>query len=57
MNCKICHRKANIHWVNEGDLCSNCFTEKYTKEYGVSEKDKRIEENFEKTSKKAESED
>lgn len=48
-NCIVCNRKANIHWVDYGHYCANCFDLKYRKEIGVSEKDETINKNFEKS--------
>lgn len=46
MDCIVCGRKVNVHWLGEGDYCSEHFKEVKIKHHGVSEKEKRIEENW-----------
>lgn len=56
MNCKLCGRTANLHWLGKGDLCSRHFNEEYLKENGSDEKSEKINKNFhEKNSVKKES--
>lgn len=38
MDCLVCGRKVNVHWLGSGDYCSEHFKEEYINKYGDEEK-------------------